>query len=111
MVVCTPCETDRARQHSITTTRVENKVPESSGNALHKTSDTREEGRPAIHWTSAITLGDPVHGERDPVRTAFPRHRLKSDTSPLLSRDVVASIPTAKKLPIRVNSSVFAVCG
>lgn len=55
--------------------------------------------RPAIHWTSAITLGDTVYSERDQVRTAFPRHRLKSDTSPLLSRDVVASIPTAKRFP------------
>lgn len=91
-------EANRGRSPSITTTPLENKVPESSGNALRKTSSTGEE-EASDHWTGAITLGDPVRAERNPVRRAFPRYRLKLDTSPRLSRDAVATIPAVKSFP------------
>ncbi len=77
-------------------------APETSGSALPKTPNTREEGRPAIHWTSAITLRDTVHTENNRVRRAFYRCRLKPDTSPVLFRDLLAINPTANSFPSRL---------
>lgn len=69
---------------------------------LPKTSNTREEGRPAIHWTSAIILRDTVHIENNRVRRAFYRCRLKPDTSLVLSRDLVSINPTVNSFPSRL---------
>lgn len=69
---------------------------------LPKTSNTREEGRPAIHWTSAIILRDTVHIENNPARRAFYRRRLELSASAVLSRELVPINPTASSFPSRL---------